>query len=347
MNLFIKHCFHFLVLFHINHHSYCLLQQRNNIDSSYVHTYVPIFLSNTKQSETLSQTNLQQKTTSQRMSEVQQTANTEQQVATAQPSALATTTVSSVKTVKHTKKVSSSSRSSATKKVTKTVTGSDGVSNSTTAETVQQEKKSAAATSTTATTSTTLATGEVKTESSSSNSATMSASRSIIVKQCGKTYSEHLASISSGVTQEQQALGIEGIKAALANYAPNLQLQELVLVSDAQPTVFLKPEDLTIQKDGGKAAVLNFNISEFESQTLEVKTDGNKVQVHAKKKHVNPEGEERSEEFSRVYQLPSPDPIDPASVTTSVYQDGVLTIELPIGSELVVVMEGEDNKKEQ
>jgi len=38
--------------------------------------------------------------------------------------------------------------------------------------------------------------------------------------------------------------------------------------------------------------------------------------------------EERNEEFTRVYELPNE--LDPSHVTSSIYQDGVLTIELPV-----------------
>jgi len=57
------------------------------------------------------------------------------------------------------------------------------------------------------------------------------------------------------------------------------------------------------------------------------------VQVHATKKSKKGD-EERSEEFSRVYELPTERDVDPSKVTSSIYQDGVLTIELPVADAL-------------
>jgi len=57
------------------------------------------------------------------------------------------------------------------------------------------------------------------------------------------------------------------------------------------------------------------------------------VQVHATKKSKKGD-EERSEEFSRVYELPTEKDVDPSNVTSSIYQDGVLTIELPVADAL-------------
>jgi len=44
--------------------------------------------------------------------------------------------------------------------------------------------------------------------------------------------------------------------------------------------------------------------------------------------------EERSEEFSRVYEMPTTQDVNPTNVTSSIYQDGVLTIELPVADAL-------------
>jgi HSP20 family molecular chaperone IbpA len=78
---------------------------------------------------------------------------------------------------------------------------------------------------------------------------------------------------------------------------------------------------------------LNFDVSEYESESVSVKTCGNKIEVHAVKKSKKGD-EERNEEFSRVYQLPTSHDVDPSHVTSSMYQDGVLTIELPVAEAL-------------
>jgi len=56
-------------------------------------------------------------------------------------------------------------------------------------------------------------------------------------------------------------------------------------------------------------------------------------QVHAMKKSKKGD-EERSEEFSRVYEMPTENDVDPSKVTSSIYKDGVLTIELPVADAL-------------
>ena len=78
---------------------------------------------------------------------------------------------------------------------------------------------------------------------------------------------------------------------------------------------------------------LDFDVNEFEAETINVKTVGNKIEVHATKKSKKGD-EERSEEFSRVYELPTSGAVDPAKVTSSIYKDGVLTIELPVAEAL-------------
>lgn len=78
---------------------------------------------------------------------------------------------------------------------------------------------------------------------------------------------------------------------------------------------------------------LNFDVQEFDSETINIKTVGNKIEVHAMKKSKKGD-EERSEEFSRVYELPTEKDVDPSKVTSSIYQDGVLTIELPVADAL-------------
>jgi hypothetical protein len=72
---------------------------------------------------------------------------------------------------------------------------------------------------------------------------------------------------------------------------------------------------------------LNFDVNEFDSETINIRTVGNKIEVHAMKKSKKGD-EERSEEFSRVYELPNE--LDASHVTSSIYKDGVLTIELPV-----------------
>jgi len=90
-----------------------------------------------------------------------------------------------------------------------------------------------------------------------------------------------------------------------------------------------------IDKTDGGRVKLNFDINEFESESITVKTVGNKIEVHAQKKSIKGD-EERSESFSRVYELPTSSDVDPSHVTSSIFEDGVLTVELPFSDALDV-----------
>lgn len=87
-----------------------------------------------------------------------------------------------------------------------------------------------------------------------------------------------------------------------------------------------------IDRTHGDRVKLNFDVTEYESESIHVKAVGNKIEVHAQKKSKKGD-EERNEEFSRVYELPTTS-IDPNNVTSSIFQDGVLTIELPVSDAL-------------
>ena len=73
----------------------------------------------------------------------------------------------------------------------------------------------------------------------------------------------------------------------------------------------------------------SLDVNEFESESINVKTVGNKIEVHAMKR-TKKGGMETQEEYSRTYELPSSGDVDPAKVTSSFYKDGVLTLEIPV-----------------
>lgn len=75
--------------------------------------------------------------------------------------------------------------------------------------------------------------------------------------------------------------------------------------------------------------LFNFDVNDFESETINVKTVGNKIEVTGKKK-IKKGDEERVEEFTRSYEMPRQDALDPSKITSSCYKDGVLTVQLPL-----------------
>ena len=93
----------------------------------------------------------------------------------------------------------------------------------------------------------------------------------------------------------------------------------IVKLSDANLMEFIdKSQDDTFK--------FNFDIHNFSAETINVKTTGNKIEVHAQKRSKQA-GEEVSEEFSITYELPNP--VDASKVSSSMFKDGVLTVEVP------------------
>lgn len=84
-----------------------------------------------------------------------------------------------------------------------------------------------------------------------------------------------------------------------------------------------------VDKDNSDRLRFNFDVNEFQSESINIKCDGNKIEVHAKKRSKQGD-EEASDEYSRTYELPTSKPIDTGTVTSSFFKDGVLTVELPV-----------------
>ena len=89
-----------------------------------------------------------------------------------------------------------------------------------------------------------------------------------------------------------------------------------------------------IQKGDDDHLKFNFDVNEFESESISVKADGNKIEVHGVKKTKKGD-DETNEEFNRTYELPSDDAIDSSSVKSSFYKDGILTVELPFDAKAI------------
>ena len=84
-----------------------------------------------------------------------------------------------------------------------------------------------------------------------------------------------------------------------------------------------------VDKKNSDRLKFNFDVTEFESESISVKSDGNKIEVHAKKRSKKGD-DEQSEEYSRTYELPTAKAVNPENVTSSFFKDGILTVELPI-----------------
>ncbi|KAJ8391250.1 hypothetical protein AAFF_G00095170 [Aldrovandia affinis] len=73
--------------------------------------------------------------------------------------------------------------------------------------------------------------------------------------------------------------------------------------------------------------VINLDVKHFSPEELRVKINGDFIEIHAK--HEDRQDEHRfvSREFHRKYKLPAG--VDPASVTSTLSSDGMLTVSAP------------------
>lgn len=203
---------------------------------------------------------------------------------------------------------------------------------------------------TSSSTSSTKVVKQMTTTTKSSSSSTSSSSRSsaVNVRSSGMNYSDRIAGdLGIDVGREMDRLrlcmsdemaNIHSDMFRLMPGSPDKPAAPLAL--DAATGVggfVVKLDDNAVRSCIDKAhddrMKLNFDVQEFDSETINIKTVGNKIEVHAMKKSKKGD-EERSEEFSRVYELPTEKDVDPSKVTSSIYQDGVLTIELPVADAL-------------
>ncbi|XP_062844673.1 crystallin, alpha B, b [Trichomycterus rosablanca] len=72
---------------------------------------------------------------------------------------------------------------------------------------------------------------------------------------------------------------------------------------------------------------INLDVKHFTPEELKVKISGDYIKVHAKHEDRQDDHGFVSREFVRKYRLPSG--VDPASVTSSLSSDGVLTVTAP------------------
>lgn len=169
-----------------------------------------------------------------------------------------------------------------------------------------------------------------------SSSVTSSKTGSVAIKSSGKTFSDQLA-LDMGLDINKE---MERLKSKLD--------EEMSLIHKDMFCLMPGPSRLSIEGGSGcndsslvkldadklKSCVdkdkvkLNFDVTEYLSESISVKAVGNKIEVHAERKEKK-DGEERNEEFSRVYELPTAGGLDPSHVTSSIFEDGVLSIELP------------------
>ncbi|KAI0237561.1 hypothetical protein LSAT2_011873 [Lamellibrachia satsuma] len=134
-----------------------------------------------------------------------------------------------------------------------------------------------------------------------------------------------MAKLKSEMKSEMGQLGAGSMRQEV------LRLMSLEKSDSPNELVKLDSSSLERYLDDAHKDKLRFNldVNEFESESVSVKTVGNKIEVHAMKRAKKGD-QESSEEYSRTYELPTPDDVDPGKVTSSFYKDGVLTLEIPV-----------------
>ena len=181
---------------------------------------------------------------------------------------------------------------------------------------------------------------------SSSSTKTVKSSSHVTSSSVKSSQSSSSVSIRSGnasfIEQRGQDLGID-IDKKMAEMAAKmdaefdsvrkefLHLSALEKVGSGADVIKLNEKSIQEYIDDKNRDKLkfNFDVDQFESKSISVKAVGNKVEVHAQKK-IKSGDEEKTEEFSRSFELPSDAPLDPEKITSSFYKDGVLTVELPV-----------------
>nr|UQK61737.1 small heat shock protein [Phascolopsis gouldii] len=180
-------------------------------------------------------------------------------------------------------------------------------------------------TKTTVTKTSTTGGGPPQTESHST--------RKVSVQSSGGSFLDQFG--SAGTTKDlalTQAGSSPDIDAEIEKIKKEFNMRTLMRSDSHEGNIKLDTKDLVSFMDKDKNKLnFNFDVSDFKTETLNVKTVGNKIEVHGEKISKTG-GEERKEEYSRSYDLPSS--VDAQSCKSSMFKDGVLTVELPVTAAL-------------
>jgi HSP20 family molecular chaperone IbpA len=175
----------------------------------------------------------------------------------------------------------------------------------------------------------------------SSSSSTSSSSVTSSVKSTSSTVVQKSSSKKVVTSSGAQGIDIDSVlnsemdkmKLKLDCQIANMK-SEMMSLMPTSPGIadHVKLDDTSIQKyidEVNRDKVrFEFDVHEFAQETVQVKSDGNTIQVHAKKL-MKKGDDESTEEYSRTYELPSG--VDAQKVTSSLQKGGnILTIELPV-----------------
>ena len=129
---------------------------------------------------------------------------------------------------------------------------------------------------------------------------------------------------------------MEKLKSLMSQTTSRMHSEVFALKSsEAQPEssiVHFDPKSIMdyVENDNVR---FNFDMGNFSSESVEVKTVGNTIEVHAQRKTKTADGE-TCEEYSRTYEMPTHEAIAPEKVTSELFKEGVLTVQLPVSEAL-------------
>ena len=164
-----------------------------------------------------------------------------------------------------------------------------------------------------------------KTSASSLGSAP--ASSSVSIQSSSQSY------VNTGEKDIGMDAFAQQVRSNMQNEMDQLKTEAYCLIPLAKPgsnNQIVKLSDVNmidfLDKSRSDRFKFNFDIQDYSAETINVKAIGNKIEVHALKKTIT-DGEEVSEEFNTTYELPSA--VDPNKVSSQMFKNGVLTVELP------------------
>lgn len=180
-------------------------------------------------------------------------------------------------------------------------------------------------------------TTSVKKMTMSTSSVTTSSSKNIAIKSSDDKFSDVFSrDFGVDVRKEMEKMQLNMDDAVQKARSEMFSLMKLEKAGTGTDLVKLDNTSVLnfLDKSHNDRLKFNFDVDEFESETISVKANGNQIEVHGVKKSRKGE-DETSEEFSRTYEMPTQDALDPAKVTSSFYKDGILTVELPFSAKAV------------
>ncbi|KAK2157233.1 hypothetical protein LSH36_195g06004 [Paralvinella palmiformis] len=166
-----------------------------------------------------------------------------------------------------------------------------------------------------------------------SSMVTKSSSKNVSVKTASTSFSDAFGKdFGIDVDAEMKKL-MSGADAELKSIREKFFKLEPLALTGGKTSDLVKIDSKSINdyidKSHDDRLKFNFDVQEFETESINVQSDGNKIVVHAKKR-VKKGDEEKTEEYSRTYELPTSGEVNSEKITSSVFKDGVLTVELPI-----------------